>query len=265
MIIDTHSHCYWGSLEPRIDEIIQSMQKYSIDCAVQIGCDILSSDKAIILAKDYPDVFRATVGLHPTDAQKHSFSEIEEIIQGFEQRIIQSREYIVAIGETGLDYHYLGENTTEQKERQFFAWEKQAELARKYHLPLIIHTRDAQSDTVTFIKEHQLENIIMHCYSENTAFARDLLDYSDSVYFSFSGILTYSKATHIQEAASSIPLDRILIETDAPFLAPQAVRGTVNEPANVRYVLEKLCALRPEPADVIEQTIYENSKRIYGL
>lgn len=105
----------------------------------------------------------------------------------------------------------------------------------------------------------------MHCYSENLLLAQEILDIVPEVYFSFSGIITYPKSNAIQEAAKYLPLERILVETDAPFLSPQPVRGTVNEPANVRYVLEKLCDLRDEPAELIEHTVYANSKRVYGL
>lgn len=244
---------------------MKSMKSHTVTHAIQIGCDIPSSEKAIQLAKTYPDVFRATIGLHPADAQKYSLAEIELIISKLEKLILENRDLVVGVGETGLDFHYLSGDPLWDKEKQYLAWKLQAELARKYNLPLIIHTRDAQEDTVRFIREQKLKNIIMHCYSENKDFAGWLLEYSDSVYFSFSGILTYPRATALQEAAAYIPLNRILIETDAPFLSPQIVRGAVNEPANVRYVLEKLCNLRPEPAHIVEQTVYENSQRIYGL
>ncbi len=105
----------------------------------------------------------------------------------------------------------------------------------------------------------------MHCFSEDIAFARELMDHSPNIYFSFSGIVTYKSAPLIQEAAEKIPLNRILIETDAPFLSPQPVRGTVNEPANTRFVLEKICELRTESREEIEDTIYENSKRVFGI
>lgn len=105
----------------------------------------------------------------------------------------------------------------------------------------------------------------MHCFSEDITFARELMEFSDNIYFSFSGIVTYKSAPLIQEAAMKLPLNRILIETDAPFLSPQPVRGTVNEPANTRYVLEKICELRSESREVIEDSIYENSKRVFGI
>jgi TatD DNase family protein len=244
---------------------MKSMKNHTITHAIQIGCDIPTSEKAIFLAKTYPDIFRATVGLHPADAQKYSLSEIQLIIEQIEQMILVNPDLVVGIGEMGLDFHYLSDNPDADKQKQYLAWELQSKLAQKNHLPMVIHTRDAREDTFNFIKEHKLENIIMHCYSEDRPFADRLMGLSDRIYFSFSGILTYPKATAIQEAAAYIPLDRILIETDAPFLSPQPVRGTVNEPANVRYVLEKLCELRSESSELIEQTVYENSRRIFGL
>lgn len=105
----------------------------------------------------------------------------------------------------------------------------------------------------------------MHCFSEDITFARELMEFSDNIYFSFSGIVTYKSAPLIQEAAMKLPLNRILIETDAPFLSPQPVRGTVNEPANTRFVLDKICELRTESREEIEDTIYENSKRVFGI
>ncbi len=141
----------------------------------------------------------------------------------------------------------------------------QWELASRYNLPLVIHTRDARDKTLEFMKEQAINRCVMHCFSEDWEFARELLEFSSEIYFSFSGIVTYKNAPKIQEAAMKIPLNRILIETDAPFLAPQAVRGSVNEPANTRYILEKICELRTESSKEIEDVIYENSLRFYRL
>lgn len=129
----------------------------------------------------------------------------------------------------------------------------------------MIHSRDARQDTLDFIRDNDLRFAIMHCFAEDYPFACELMEYSDQIYFSFSGIVTYKNAPLIQEAASKIPLNRILIETDAPFLSPQPVRGTINEPANTRFVLEKICELRSESREEIERAIYENSKRVFGI
>lgn len=161
--------------------------------------------------------------------------------------------------------NHLSEKAKNQIANQQAWWIMQWELACRYNLPLVIHTRDARDDTLIFMKENSITRCVMHCFSEDWDFAKELIEFSDEIYFSFSGILTYKNASKIQEAASKIPLDRILIETDSPFLAPQPVRGTVNEPANTRHVFEKLCELRGESREEIERTVYENSLRFYGL
>ncbi len=306
MIFDTHSHCYWDTLEPRIDEIVSNMEKMGVTKAVQIGCDIESSKKAISLTRRFPWVFYATVWLHPETAQDlscHSdegricpenFESNEQIlrasgwqerkgnnsIEELEKMIIENRDIVVAIGETGFDHHYLdgsdggkvwvdmanlSPKAREQIENQKHWWLAQWELAKKYDLPLVIHTRDARDATLEFMKKNTINRCVMHCFSEDWEFARELLDFSNEIYFSFSGILTYKNALKIQEAASKISLNRILIETDSPFLSPQAVRGTINEPANTTYVLDKLVELRREWREEIKKRVYENSLRFYGL
>jgi TatD DNase family protein len=278
MIFDTHSHCYWDTLEPRIDEVIENMRRNNVTKAVQIGCDIESSKKAIALARLFPWVFYATIGYHPETAQDRVFDQ--NILQEFEELLIENRDLIVAIGETGFDFHYLdgtddgkdsfdSENPTqkarEQIENQKVWWQAQWKLARKYDLPLIIHTRDARDDTLAFMRSESITRAVMHCFSEDIDFARELIDFSPEIYFSFSGIVTYKNALKIQEAARHIPLDRILVETDAPFLSPQIVRWTVNEPANTRYTLEKIAELRGASPREIEDVIYENSLRFYNI
>ncbi len=201
-------------------------------------------------------------------------------MQELEILLIHNRNVVVAVGECGFDFHYLdgsdggkirvdldhlSDKAREQIENQRYWWKEQWKLAQKYSLPLVIHTRDAREATLEFMKAEWITRAVMHCFSEDWEFARALLDFSDEIYFSFSGILTYKSALAIQEAAQKIPLDRILIETDAPFLAPQPVRGTVNEPGNTRYVLEKLVELRMESGEEIERQVYENSLRFYWI
>jgi TatD DNase family protein len=233
--------------------------------AVQIGCDIESSEKALSLAKRYPGVLYPTIGCHPEHAQHFTREAAERDLGILESILVENREDIIAIGECGLDYHYLTENREEEISIQKYVWKVQGEWGEKYDLPLIIHTRDAREDTLRFMREHSITRCVMHCFSEDWDFARELLDFSSEIYFSFSGIVTYKKSEHIQEAAKNIPLNRILIETDAPFLAPQPVRGSVNEPANTLYNLEKIAELRGVSVNEIEDVIYENSMRFYGI
>jgi len=264
MLFDTHTHTYFPEFALRQDEIVASMQESSIRYATQIGCDIETSRQAIELAKRYESYY-ATVGYHPTEGQTLSREEIPEMVRELEGLLQENREYIVAVGEIGFDYYHLEEgNEGEQKETQRILFFEMTELALKYNLPVIIHTRDAHEDTLRYIKESGVKKAIVHCFSEDYAFAQELMEYSDEIFFSFSGIVTYPKAVKIRETAKLLPLSKILIETDAPFLSPQAVRGTINEPANVRYTLEAIKNLRSESGSEIERVIYENSLRVYG-
>lgn len=265
MLFDTHTHTYFPELAPRQDEIIASMRANGIRYATQIGCDIETSKQAIGLARKY-ESFYATVGYHPTEGQTLSRDMIPEVIAELEQLLIANRKYIVAIGEIGFDYYHIDSVTIEeQKETQKILFFAMTALAMKYNLPVVVHTRDARADTLRYIQESGIKRVIIHCFSEDYSFAEELMEYSDEVLFSFSGIVTYKKSITVQEAAKLIPLSKILIETDAPFLSPQAVRGTINEPANVRYVLETIQNLRTEDGTEIERVIYENSLRMYGI
>ena len=191
---------------------------------------------------------------------------IPEITRQLEQLLLENREYIVAIGEIGFDYYHIDkENIDEQKETQQVLFFAMTELALKYNLPVVIHTREAREDTLRYIQESGIRKVIIHCFSEDYNFAEELMNYSDEIVFSFSGIVTYKKSLAVQETAKLLPLSKILIETDAPFLSPQAVRGTINEPANVRYMLEAIQNLRIESSTEIENVIFENSLRIYGI
>lgn len=243
----------------------------------QIGCDLETSKKAIALSEKYPWVFYATVWLHPETAQ--NFSEFT-LYEDLEMLLLEKRDSIVGIWETGLDFHYLdgtqwwkipinlsqlSHQAESQIENQKNWWRIQFELAEKYNLPLVIHTRDARDATLEFMKTEWIGRAVMHCYSEDYAFAKELMDFSDDIYFSFSGIVTYKNASKIQEAAKNIPLHRILVETDAPFLAPQPVRWNICEPSFTRFTLEKVAELRGVSVESIEDIIYENSLRFYKI
>lgn len=264
MIIDTHAHCYWDNLEAKIDLIVENMQQAQVSHAIQIWCDIETSLKAIDLARRFPGIFYATVGYHPETAQDMKFNILE--VEKFEKLILDHRDVIVALWETGLDYHYLiPGNEWVQKKNQEEWWLMQWELAQKYDLPLVIHTRDARDATLDFIVEHDIYRAVIHCYSEDPGFAQKLMDFSSEIYFAFGWILTYKKSELVQQTAKMLPLDRILLETDAPFLSPQVVRGTVNEPAHTRYIFDRLCEIRDENPREIEDVIYKNSLRFYGI
>ncbi len=251
---------------------------HDVRYAVQIGCDIETSERAIVLARRFPGTFFATVGYHPETAQ--DVENISEEIEKMDRLVSENRDIIVAIGECGFDFHYLDgtdggkkpidlANLSERAKRQMENQKKwllaEWNLAQKYDLPLVIHTRDARDMTLEFMRENQINRAVMHCFSEDLDFARELHDFSEGIYFSFSGIVTYKKSDSIREAAKNLPLDRILVETDSPFLAPQPVRGQVCEPSFTRMNLEMIQEIRAESPEEIENRIFENSCRFYGF
>jgi TatD DNase family protein len=268
MIFDTHCHGYWKGLAHREEEVLQNMHSAGVMRSVQIGTDLESSRQVVALARRWGSDTWCAVGVHPTDCQRFTINSIEESIENLQKLVLANRDKIVGVGETGLDYFHLTSNNREaQKEMQQSFFRAHADLALRLDLPLIVHTRDAAEDTLSLIKSAGIRRAIIHCFSEDLQFAKDLLAWSDEIYFSFSGILTYKNAVAVQNAARSLRLDRILVETDAPFLVPQAVRGKfdTNESAFVRHVLDYLKSLREEPSDVVEQTVWGNSNRVFRI
>jgi TatD DNase family protein len=268
MIFDTHCHGYWRGLAHRQDEVRRNMQSAGVVRSVHIGTDLERSRDSLALARDWGADTWCTAGFHPTDCQVRPEDSAPGYMEQLEALIQGNRGKIVGIGETGLDYFHTtkGKKEAQKKVQQTF-FKAHADLALRLDLPLIIHTRDAAADTIALIKESGVKRAVIHCFSENEAFARELMAWSDEIYFSFSGILTYKRSIAVQDAARSLPMDRILVETDAPFLVPQAVRDafTTNEPAFTRHVMDFLKTLRSEPCDVVEETMWENSNRFFGL
>lgn len=186
MLFDTHTHSYFAELNDRQDEILTNMRTNNVQHAVQIGCDIETSKQAIELARKY-ELFSATVGYHPTEGQDLTDEKIREVSEKLEQLISENREQVVGLGEIGFDYYHLTPGReSEQKETQRILFFVMTELAKKYDLPVIIHTRNAREDTLRYLKESGLRKAIIHCFSEDYAFAEELMEYSDEIFFSFS-------------------------------------------------------------------------------
>jgi TatD DNase family protein len=268
MIFDTHCHAFWNGLEQRPDEIFDTMTAEGVIRSVQVGTDSIANQKALELARRWGGNAWCSAGIHPTSCQDMPPDSAPESASQLENFINKNADKVVAVGETGLDYYHLKRrNKNEQIENQKVFFREQARLAIRLDLPLIIHSRNATADTIEEIKRMEIKRAVIHCFSEDLEFARALMEWSDGIYFSFSGILTYEKTTAIQEAARLLPLRRILVETDAPFLVPLQIRKkhAVNEPGFVRYVMDWLKELRGEPADEIEQTVWNNSNAFYGL
>jgi TatD DNase family protein len=255
MLIDTHTHLDDPRFDGDRDAVIERARKAGIEALVTIGCDLATSRSAVALADRHSDVF-ASIGVHPHEA-KH----VDDAWYSEFRRLAQHRK-VVAYGEIGLDYHY--NHSSPQSQRQRFR--EQIQLARELRLPVIIHTREAQEDTITILKEEKAAEIggVFHCFSGDAWLAKDALDLG--FYLSFSGILTFQNAAMLRDIAKQAPLDKLLIETDCPYLTPVPHRGKRNEPAFVPHVARQLAAIRPDVSyEDIEQATSANAKRLFRI
>ena len=243
MLVDSHCHLDFPDLSRRLPEILGRMNENGVGWAVCIGVNLEDFPGVLALAESHPNLY-ATVGVHPeyADAEDPSEGKLAELAD---------HPKVIAIGETGLDYYWQKDRPQWQRDR-FRRHIRAAIRARK---PIVVHMRDAADDTLTILKEEGAQAVggVMHCFTETWEVARDALDLG--FYISFSGIVTFKNALAIKEVARKAPLDRILLETDSPYLAPVPYRGKPNEPAYVRHVAEEVARLRGlSPEQVGEAT-----------
>lgn len=257
MLFDTHCHLDDGRLFQELDAVLERAEEAGVRRITTIGCanDVATVMSAVAIARQHPDRISATVGVHPHDA-RHLDDEICDAIR--EAGVDPS---VVAIGETGLDFHYDHSPHPVQKE----AFRKQIAIAKELQKPLVVHTRSAPQETLQILREEQAQDVggIIHCFSEDAPFAAAALDLG--FVSSFSGIVTFKKAVAVQEAALKQPADALLVETDAPYLAPMPKRGKRNEPAYVAYTAARIAELRGEDPEALAHTTYQNALRIFGI
>ena len=246
MLIDTHCHLDDERLYPLAESVISDMAKDGLYCVVTSSSDYESSVCNFALATNNRDVY-ATVGIHPQEASGRTTAQYDEFCK------MAENEKVVAIGEVGLDYYY--ENSPREIQKTVLV--EQMELAH-------FHVRDAYGDFFDILKDNKklLEyGGTVHCFSGTAEYAKSLLKYD--LYFGFDGPITYKNARHSVEAAAEIPVDRLLVETDSPYLAPTPLRGTINLPKNVRLVAEKLATIKNLSINDIEEITTNNAKRLF--
>ncbi len=268
MFIDTHSHLYLGELQNHIPEAIQNLRNENFSHTIQIGTSLETSQICIDLSEKY-DIVRATVGIHPCEAQDIDTGEIPKQMKILE-KMIQENKSVVGVWEIGFDHYHLSRDLAEaekQKARQIEWFHTQAKIAKKYNLPVVIHTRNCALLTLEELQKSGLEKFVVHCFSEDWAFAEKIFELSPETKLGFTGILTYTKSLSVHDVAKKAPLDRIMIETDAPYLIPENLKWSVPycEPAHSKYVYEKLCELRSEWKEEIEAALWENSLKFFNL
>ncbi len=257
MLFDTHCHLDDPRLFVGLDAVLDRARAAGVRRITTIGCahDVESLGSALKIAHEHPDWISATVGVHPHDA-KHLDDALSEAIVD-----AGADEAVVAIGETGLDYHY----DHSPRPAQEHAFRRQIEIAKQLRKPLVIHTRSAPRETLQVLREEGAGEVggIIHCFSEDAAFALEALDLG--FVSSFSGIVTFKKAVAVQEAARTLPGEAILVETDAPYLAPIPKRGKLNEPAYVAHTAACMAELRGEEPEAFVRKTYENALRIFAI
>lgn len=253
---DSHSHLNDEKFESDINEIIEKLKKENITKFITCGYNLESSKQAIEISKKCQSTY-AVCGISPNDIPQNEnelWKSIDEIKE------ISKEKRVVAIGEIGLDYHWNKENSDIQKQ----AFIKQIEIANELELPIVIHTRDAVMDTLKILKEHNVKNKgVFHCCPLNRELVKEALklDY----YISFSGVITFKNAKNAEEIVNMVPLEKMLIETDSPYLAPEPVRGTRNDPTNVKYVAKKIAEFRKLDTEKIAKITYQNAQRIFKI
>ncbi len=268
MLVDTHCHMNMMVKEAfdrpltneevaKASSIIHQATLQEVTTIINIGTSLVESLNCIALAQKYDNVY-ATIAIHPNDLTadwKKDFKELERLVQNKEQN------KIVGIGECGLDYHYPDYD----KQRQYDAFKAQIELALEYNLALVVHTRDAHDETLKSLEEFkgQISRGIIHCFSEGQTFA----DYATSWGFALGigGTLTYPKNNALREVFKNVSLEQIVLETDAPFLPPQSMRGKQNSPANIKMIAQYLADLRNESFETVAQKTTNNAYKIFNI
>jgi TatD DNase family protein len=252
MYIDSHCHLHFPELIAKLDEVLAVMEKNQVSDALSVCVDMESFDDLVQLANRLPHVY-ASVGVHPNHSDGIDPSE-EELVNK------SKAPKVIAIGETGLDYFRLSGDPSAQQNR----FRRHIRAAVQTGKPLIIHTRQAADDTIKIMNEERAGEAggVMHCFTEDWNVASQAMDLGFLI--SFSGIVSFKNATQVRDVAQKIPLDRMLIETDAPYLAPVPFRGKLNQPGYVRNVAEAVAELRGIPVEDIGRATRQNFWRLFG-
>ncbi|MEB7495585.1 TatD family hydrolase [Enterococcus hirae] len=254
MIFDSHTHLNAEQFNDDIPETIGRAKELGVTKMAVVGFDTPTIEKSLQLSHDYSNIY-SIIGWHPTEAGSYT-KDIEKKLQ--EQLTMPK---VVALGEIGLDYYWM----EDPKEVQAEVFRRQIAIAKEMNLPISIHTREALADTYQILKEEDIRDIggIMHSFSGDFEWAKRFLDLG--MHISFSGVVTFKKAQDVQEAATHVPLDRLLVETDAPYLAPVPYRGKRNEPGYTRYTVEKIAELRNLPIEEVALQTWKNAHRLFRI
>ena len=252
-LFDTHAHYDSRQFDADRDEILAELPAAGVELVVDPGCDIPSSRAAAELARRFPHV-RAAVGVHPGDCDGVADADFDEL-----RRLCQEPG-VVAVGEIGLDYYW---KDNPPKEFQQSVFRRQIELAIELDFPIIVHDREAHGDCMTIVRDYPEARGVFHCFSGSPEMAAELL--KRGWYLGFDGPITYKNARRAAEVAAVAPMDRIVIETDSPYLSPVPHRGKRNDSRNLTFIVEKLSEWKGVSYAEMERVTWENGKRLYGI
>ena len=253
MLFDTHAHMDDRAFDEDREELLNNLPGQGLALVMNPGCSLESSRNAVELAGQY-DYIYAAVGSHPDAADEVN----EEVLEEY-RKLCKLNPKVKAIGEIGLDYHY----EDIPREIQLKAFRMQMELAKELKLPAIVHEREAHEDGMAVVREFPEVTGVFHCYSGSAEMARQLVD--KGWYIGFTGVLTFKNARKAIEVASSIPLERIVLETDCPYMSPEPFRGKRNDPGRLYRMAEKLAEIRGKSLEEIHEITVENGKRLYNI
>ena len=254
MIIDTHAHLDFPDYKSDLDSVLIRAKEADVGCIINVGTNLSASKKSVTLAHQFNNVY-ASIGIHPHDATKVT----EQDWKTLESLVRESK--VVAIGETGLDY-YRNRSPHEDQQRIF---RKHLALAKAHNLPVIIHSRDASSDCLKILEEYKNGTLkgVVHCFSGTRETAKKCIELG--LYISFAGPITFSNAQNLREVAKSVPVERLLLETDSPFLSPQPRRGERNEPSYLSYIIPVLTEIYGLSAEDIKRITTFNAYKLFGI
>lgn len=251
-LFDTHAHLLDERFDDDRDELIKQLPDNGVIGVIECGCCVDISKRAVGLAADN-DYIYAAVGVHPHDAAGVSEDYLSEL------ETLAGSKKVVAIGEIGLDYHY--DFSPRDVQRKVF--EEQLNLAKKLGLPVVLHMRESTQDMIGILQEHKSTRGVMHCFSGSVQTAQICMKLG--LHVSFTGSVTFKNARKVVDAASVVPMNRIMAETDCPYLSPEPVRGKRNNPANVLYVLQKLAEIKGVCLNDMCEANIQNAKELYGI
>jgi len=250
MIIDTHMHIFDERYENQ-EETINFALENNVKKMIIVGFDKESSLKALELSKKY-DFIYLSVGLHPSEVKKEEDKELIWL------KDILNNEKVISIGEIGLDYYW--DKTFKEEQKHYF--KKQIELAKEYNLPIIVHCRDAVQDCFDILKDSNVKGV-MHCYSGSLEMAKEFI--KRGYYLGIGGVVTFKNAVEIKRVVEEIDINFLLSETDSPYLTPVPFRGKLNQPAYTKYVVEEIAKIKNLPMEKVEETLEENTKRLFNI